>query len=148
MWFYEAVTSTKGMVNPSVGKGQVYMTTKRDANGDLLRADRTYRLRVPPDAPVAQFWSLTLYSENARRAYESGSGTNASASRDSANDLVVNNDGSVDLFIGPSAPQGLEKNHMPTVEDDGWFVYFRLYGPLEPWFDKTWSLPDFEPIDG
>lgn len=147
LWFYEAVTSTKGMVNPTVGQGQVYMTTKRDANGDLLRANQTYRLTVPPNAPVAQFWSLTLYSENTRRAYESGSGTIASASRDSTNDLVVNADGSVDLYVGPSAPAGFEKNHMPTVEGDGWFVYFRLYGPLEPWFEKSWSLPDFEPIE-
>lgn len=147
LWFYEAVTSTKGMVTPTVGQGQVYMTSKRDQNGDLLRADQTYRLSVPADAPVAQFWSLTLYSENTRRAYESGAGTIASASRDSTNDLIVNADGSIDLYIGPSAPAGFEKNHMSTVKDDGWFVYFRLYGPLEPWFDKTWSLPDFELIE-
>ena len=147
LWFYEAVTSTQGMVNPQVGQGQVYMTSKRDSNGELLRPDQTYRLRVPPNAPVAQFWSLTLYSENTRRAYESGEGTIASASRDSTNDLVVNEDGSVDLYIGPSAPEGFEKNHMPTVADDGWFVYFRLYAPLEPWFDKSWSLPDFEPVE-
>ena len=147
LWFYEAVTSSQGMVNPSIGKGQVYMTSKRDVNGDLLRADRTYRLRVPPNVPVGQFWSLTLYSENTRRAYESGSGTIASASRDSTNDLIVNKDGSVDLYIGPSAPTGFEKNHMLTVEDDGWFVYFRLYAPLQPWFDKSWSLPDFEPVN-
>jgi len=60
----------------------------------------------------------------------------------------VNADGSVDLYIGPSGPNGFENNHMLTVEDEGWFVYFQLYGPLEPWFDKSWSLPDFEPIDG
>jgi len=147
LWFYEAVTSSKGMVNPTVGKGQVYMTSKRDVNGALVRPDRTYRLHIPPNAPVAQFWSLTLYSENTRRPYESGAGTIASASRDSTNDLVVNDDGSVDLYIGPSAPKGFEKNHMKTVGDDGWFVYFRLYGPLKPWFNKTWSLPDFEPLD-
>ena len=35
-WFYEAVTSTEGMVNPKVGAGQVYMTTKRDSHGNLL----------------------------------------------------------------------------------------------------------------
>jgi hypothetical protein len=61
-WFYEAVASTKGMVNPQPGEGQVYMTTKRDSKGDMLRADRTYRLRVPAHVPVKQFWSLTLYS--------------------------------------------------------------------------------------
>ena len=71
-WFYEAVTSSKGMVYPEPGQGQVYMTTKRDNNGELLRADRTYRLHVPAPVPVNQFWSLTLYSENTRRPYDNG----------------------------------------------------------------------------
>ena len=48
--------------------------------------------------------------------------------------------------IGPTAPPGYEHNHMRTVGDDGWFVYFRLYAPLGPWFDKTFALPDFECI--
>lgn len=41
----------------------------------------------------------------------------------------------------------LESNHMKTASDDGWFVYFRLYAPLQPFFDKTFKLPDFEVID-
>ena len=83
VWFYEAVTSSEGMVNPTPGKGQVYMTAKRDSNGDLLRADRTYRLRVPADVPVGQFWALTLYSENTRRPYDNGGTTARSVNLDS-----------------------------------------------------------------
>jgi hypothetical protein len=148
VWFYEAVTSTEGMVNPVVGKGQVYMTAKRDSGGNLLRADKTYRLRVPTDVPVGQFWSLTLYSEDTRRPYENGEGTIRSASLDSKlKDMVKNEDGSVDLYIGAEAPKGYENNYMKTVGEDGWFVYFRLYAPLEPFFDKSFSLPDFEKID-
>jgi hypothetical protein len=147
-WFYEAVTSTKGMVNPQVGAGQVYMTTKRDGKGNLLRADKTYRLRVPANVPVGQFWALTLYSENTRRPYENGEGTLRSANLDSRlNDLKRNGDGSVDLYIGPKAPVGFESNFMKTVDKDGWFVYFRLYAPLQPFFDKTFQLPDFEVVD-
>jgi hypothetical protein len=147
-WFYEAVTSTEGMVNPVVGKGQVYMTTKRDASGALLRADRTYRLRVPKDVPVGQFWALTLYSENTRRPYDNGGGRTRSISLDSKmTDLKRNADGSVDLFVGARAPAGFEDNFMQTVGADGWFVYFRLYAPLEAFFDKTFSLADFEIID-
>lgn len=56
-WFYEAVISSDGMVNPRVGAGWVYMTTKRDSIGTPVRADRTYRLRVPKDVPVGQFWA-------------------------------------------------------------------------------------------
>jgi hypothetical protein len=147
-WFYEAVTSTEGMVNPVVGKGQVYMTTKRDSKGSLFRADRTYRLHVPKDVPVAQFWALTLYSENTRRPYDNGGAEARSVDLGSKlKDLKRNADGSVDLFIGAKAPAGFESNFMKTVGEDGWFVYFRLYAPLQPFFDKTFSLADFEMID-
>jgi hypothetical protein len=147
-WFYEAVTSTEGMVNPVVGKGQVYMTTKRDATGALLRADRTYRLHVPKYVPVAQFWALTLYSENTRRPYDNGGTETRSVDLGSKMaDLKRNADGSVDLFIGAKAPAGFEGNFMKTVGEDGWFVYFRLYAPLQAFFDKSFSLGDFEMID-
>jgi hypothetical protein len=147
-WFYEAVISSEGMVNPVVGKGQVYMTTKRDAKGNLFRADRTYRLSVPKDVPVAQFWAITLYSESTRRPYDNGGAGTRSVNLDSKlKDLKRNADGSVDLFIGVKAPAGFERNFMKTVGDDGWFVYFRLYAPLQAFFDKTFSLPDFEMID-
>ena len=147
-WFYEAVGSSEGMVNPVPGAGQVYMTTKRDSNGDMLRADRNYVLHVPADVPVGQFWSLTLYSENTRRPYDNGGTEIASTSLDSRMDqLQYNDDGSVDLYIGPDAPDGLETNHMKTVEDDGWFVYFRLYAPEEAFFDKSFTLGDFEVVE-
>lgn len=146
-WFYEAVTSTKGMVYPTPGTGQVYMTAKRDKSGATFQASKTYRLRVPPKVPVGQFWALTLYSENTRRAYENGIDTLRSANLDSRDkELKKNEDGSIDLFIGPSAPAGFESNWMKTVGDNGWFVYFRLYAPLEAFFDKSFTLPDFEEV--
>lgn len=148
VWFYEAVTSSKGMVNPVVGKGQVYMTTKRDSNGDLLRADRTYKLHVPANVPVAQFWALTLYSENTRRPYDNGGTESKNVSLDSLmKQLQFNDDGSIDLYIGAIAPEGKAANFLKTVGQDGWFVYFRLYAPTEAFFDKSFSLPDFERID-
>lgn len=146
-WFYEAVTSSKEMINPKVGAGQVYMTTKRDSRGCLFRADRTYRLTVPKDVPVGQFWALTLYSENTRRPYDNGGAEIRDVSIDSMlSGLNFNSNGSIDLYIGNRAPVGCERNFLKTVSDDGWFVYFRLYAPLLPFFDKTFSLPDFELI--
>jgi hypothetical protein len=147
-WFYEAVGSTKGMVNPEPGKGQIYMTTKRDSEGNMLRADRNYRLHVPADVPVGQFWSLTLYSENTRRPYDNGGTEISDVSLGSRTEgLKYNEDDSIDLYVGPDAPEGLESNHLKTVGDDGWFVYFRLYAPEQPFFDKTFKLADFEMID-
>jgi hypothetical protein len=148
VWFYEAVTSTEGMVNPVVGKGQVYMTTKRDSDGNLLRADKTYKLSVPKDVPVAQFWSVVLYSEQTRRPYDNG-GTELKdvALNSRMEQLQYNEDGSVDLYIGAKAPKGMGSNFLKTVGQDGWFIYFRLYAPTEPFFDKSFLLPDFEVVE-
>ena len=147
IWFYEAVTSSKGMVYPTPGKGQVYMTTKRDSDGNLLRADQTYKLHVPANVPVKQFWSLTLYSQDTRRPYDNGGTTVRDGSLGNRTEgLQYNADGSIDLYIGNKAPKGKESNFIKTVGEDGWFVYFRLYAPTEPFFDKSFQLGDFEKI--
>jgi hypothetical protein len=147
-WFYEAVTSSKGMVNPEPGEGQVYMTTKRDGKGGMLRADATYKLHVPSHVPVKQFWSLTLYSENTRRPYDNGGTKISDVSLDSwMKQLRYNEDGSIDIYVGSKVPAGYEPNYLKTVGDDGWFVYFRLYAPEQAFFDKTFRLPDFEKVD-
>jgi len=68
--------------------------------------------------------------------------------KNNSNDkLVYNKDGSVDLYFGPEAPKGKEANWIQTVPGKAWFVLFRVYGPLQPWFDKTWQLNDFELIN-
>ena len=61
-------------------------------------------------------------------------------------EFVENDDGSVTLFIGPDAPEGKENNWIQTVPGKGWFAILRLYGPLEPWFDKTWRPGEIEII--
>ena len=62
-------------------------------------------------------------------------------------DLQVNPDGSVDLYFGPKPPAGKEKNWIETVPGKAWFAILRLYGPLEPWFDKTWQPGEFELLE-
>ena len=61
--------------------------------------------------------------------------------------MVMNADGSVDLYFGPNAPLGKETNWIETVPGKGWFTAFRLYGPLQPWFDQTWKLNNIEVLD-
>jgi hypothetical protein len=58
--------------------------------------------------------------------------------------LIVNADGSVDLYFSAKAPAGKEANWIATVPGKGWFAIFRLYGPLDPWFDKTWRPGEIE----
>ncbi len=140
-WFYEAVTTSSGMVTRTPGVGQVYLGTYKDKDGDWLDGTKSYRLRVPADAPVEQFWSMTVYDVGARCLIDNPS---QQADRSSRMDLKVNDDGSVDLYVGPSAPAGNEGNWVETVPGRGWFSYFRLYGPKQEHFDHSWVLPDFE----
>jgi hypothetical protein len=56
----------------------------------------------------------------------------------------VNDDGTVDIYFSPELPQGQEHNWIETVPGRGWFPIFRFYGPLEPFYDKTWELNDVE----
>jgi hypothetical protein len=143
-WFYEAIGNTSGMQGRIVGFGQVYLETARDATGAWLDGAKSYRLRVPPNAPVKQFWSFTLYENTTRAPLQSPQGAADISSRKPG--LVVNADGSVDLFFGPKKPPGANANYVQTVPGKGWFTYFRLYAPTEPYFKKEWALPDLEEI--
>ena len=58
--------------------------------------------------------------------------------------LQINSDGSVDVYVGPKSPAGMESNWVQSDPGKGWNTILRLYGPLEPWFDKTWKPGDFE----
>lgn len=42
---------------------------------------------------------------------------------------------------------GYESKCLKTVGTDGWFVIFRLCGPLPPFFDKSLVLPGFEMVN-
>jgi len=35
---------------------------------------------------------------------------------------------------------------IPTLGGKAWFPYFRLYGPTEAHFDRTWILLDIEKV--
>ena len=59
----------------------------------------------------------------------------------------MNTDGSVDLYFGPGeAPEEMENNFVKTVKGEGFFVYLRLYAPTEPYFERSWALPDIEKV--
>ena len=109
----------------TVGAGQVYLEASKDGAGDWLEGNKTYMLHVPKDAPVAQFWSFTVYDNETRCFVDTGSYPD----RSSRDDIVTNADGSTDLYFGPTPPAGKpEHNWIKTIPGRGWFTYFRLYG--------------------
>jgi hypothetical protein len=143
-WFYEAVVISKGMLTQTPGLGQRYIAAYKDSNGDWLNGSGTYKLHVPPNPPVKQFWSVTYYDEDTRQMAATPQGRPDISSR--KEDIVKNSDGSIDVYFAPKAPKGHETNWVQTNPGKGWFTYFRFYGPTEPFFDKSWALPDFEKV--
>ena len=99
---------------------------------------------MPPNAPVKQFWSFTLYDNLTRGPLLSPQGAAEISSRKDG--LDENSDASVDLYFGPSKPAGSNANFVQTVPGKGWFTNFRLYGPTETYFNKQWALPDITEI--
>jgi hypothetical protein len=141
-WFYEAVVVSKGMLTETPGVGQRYIAAYKDGEGAWLTGGNTYKLHVPPNPPTKQFWSVTAYAEGTRQMVVTKQGRPDISSR--KEDIVPNEDGSIDVYFGPEAPEGKETNWVQTNPGEGWFAYFRFYGPTEPFFDKSWALPDFE----
>jgi hypothetical protein len=142
-WLYEAVTNDPAMHGQKTGKGQIYLGTYKDKDGDWLDGGKNYVLHVPPDVPAEVFWSITLYDVDTRCLIIN---KQKIADRSSRMDLIKNKDGSVDIYLGPDAPKWKEKNWIPTVAGKAWFPYFRLYSPKKAFLDRTWVLPDIEKV--
>ena len=123
------------------GTGSFYLMDIRNKTGEAFDGAKTYRLTVPANAPVRQYWSATVY-DRATHALVRDQKTVSRSSQSPG--LQKNADGSVDVYFGPQAPAGKEANWVPTSPWGRFEVLLRFYGPEKPLFDKTWVLPDIE----
>jgi hypothetical protein len=126
-----------------LGAGQFYSISLRDNAGNNFHGGKTYRLTVPPNVPVEQYWSVTAYDRKTH-ALIKGMPRASCASNDSK--VQKNADGSVDVYFGPSAPAGKESNWVPTDPGREFELMARFYAPKKEFFDKVWKLPDVEEV--
>jgi hypothetical protein len=103
-----------------LGAGQFYLISIHDKDGNGFDGSKGYRLTVPANAPVAQYWSLTLYDRE----------THA---------LIRNM---------PRASRSSQIPEMQRNADAGrgFEAMFRAYAPTKVFFEKTWRLPDIERV--
>ena len=124
-----------------LGESQYYLLSGHDKDGKPLEGKASYRLRVPGNAPVTQYWSMTVYDRAThafiRRARWVGRSSQTPG-------LQKNADGSADIFFGPKPLAAGTSNWIPTDPKGRFEVLARFYGPEKPLFDKTWRLPDIE----
>lgn len=126
-----------------LGAGQFYLITITDREGRPLDGAGAYRLTVPADAPVRQYWSATIYDRSTHALIRDLPWSSRSSQ---SPNLEPSADGSVDIYFGPEAPSGHDSNWIPTSPRGTFEVVFRFYGPTKPLFDKAWQLPDIEKL--
>lgn len=137
LYYYMATGSSPSWVEKMVGQLSQYIFTEHDAAGHYLDGGKSYHLHLPANIPAKKFWSLLVYDPQTRSMLQTDQQFPSISSLKKG--IVINPDTSVDVWFGPKAPEGREANWIQTVPGKGWFLMLRIYGPLDPWFDKTWK---------
>ena len=141
---WEAVSRGKAYCIEQAGIGQQYRTAYKDGNGVPLNGAMTYKVTLPAPIPAKDFWSFMVYDNQTCSILETDQVTGGLDSN--LKGVKLNDDGSATVYFSPKAPEGQEGNWVQTMPGKGYTAILRLYGPLEPWFDKSWMPGDFESV--
>ncbi|MEZ4413494.1 MAG: DUF1254 domain-containing protein [Gemmatimonadales bacterium] len=142
LFYYNAGGVTPAMALTIPGAGSDYALAFLDADKQPFDGSKTYRLHLPPNVPVNDFWAVTLYDTQTRTQLQTSQLFPTVGSQSKG--IKKNADGSYDLYFAPKAPAGEAGNWLATNPGKSWFAILRMYGPLEPWINKTWRPGNIE----
>ncbi len=145
MFHYPYTAVTPAMAVSVPGAGSDYGIAYVDSEKKVFDGSKTYRLHIPPDPPVKDFWALTLYDNQTRSMLQTSQEFPTVGSQTKG--IRKNADGSCNIYFAPKPPKGFENNWLETVPGKGWFVALRMYGPLQEWIDKTWRPGEIELVE-
>ena len=148
-FYYGYTLDSPGMIMRIPDVGSQYLMGFLDSNGNPYDGGKTYKVTLPKDIPARAFWSFTVYDNQSRsmldtpqRYPRAGSQTYPSPAAE------PDADGSTTIYFGPTQPDGVKRgNWIQTMPGKGWFTILRLYGPLEPFFDKSWRPSEVELVN-
>lgn len=137
---YTGVTPAMAVTRP--GAGSDYAIAFKDSEKKSFDGSKTYRLHLPANVPVNNFWAVTIYDTQTRSMLQTSQPFPSVGSQSKG--FQKNADGSYDVYFAPKAPVGKVGNWLQTLPGKSWFAILRMYGPLEPWINKTWRPSEIE----
>jgi len=145
MFHYPYTAVTPAMAVSKAGIGSDYGIAFVDSKKLPFDGSKTYRVRLAANPPAKDFWALTMYDNQTRSQLQTSQKFPTVGSQTKG--IRKNEDGSYDIYFSPKPPEGYENNWLATVPGKGWFVALRMYGPLEPWIEKTWRPSEIELVE-
>ena len=142
VWAHQATFTAAAMTRPPKGTGAVYVSTYVDSKGNYLDGSHCYQLNIPAEVPYSNFWSLVTYNAPKRSMIQNDHFSWGINSYQEG--LQQNTDGSYSIFWGPNVENN--ENSIQTNTDEGFFPYFRIYGPTDTWYDNSWVMPNIERV--
>ncbi|AZQ60797.1 DUF1254 domain-containing protein [Flammeovirga pectinis] len=136
---------TKIGFGANLGEDAVYPNAAIDVDGNNFNGSNNYVLHFDADKlpPVDGFWSITMYDKSGFLVPNTIDRYNLGDKKD----MNYNEDGSLDIYIQKDAPEGHEKNWLPsTTEGVEFELTFRMYWPKKEVLNKTWTMPGVKKV--
>jgi hypothetical protein len=123
----------------------MYLTARTDKDGTALTGAKAYRVNLPPRLPVGAFWSLTMYRQEANGGlYFVANSLNRFAVGDRSKHLRSNRDGSYEIFVQATRPEGERVVNWLPAPKGKFVLVWRAYLPRAPLLDGSFHLPPVE----
>lgn len=122
----------------NVRQEAMYWQTAVDGAGHRLNGQHDYILSFPPGGlpPNGAFWSVTMYYSNHTFVDNPINRYDVSSS----SGLVLNANGSLDIYIQNAPPAGHESNWLPAPTGD-FLLFLRVYLPGPAILNGSYKVP-------
>ena len=111
----------------------------RDKDSHLPDGSQTYKLHLPAGIPAKLHWAGTIYNPVDGTMPHT---EQPFPSRNQCDRAPSNPDGSMDIYFGPTKPDGVDaKNWIQTLQGRAFIAAIRLYESGTAFYDQTWK-PD------
>ena len=145
MFHYYATGVTPAMTAAKPGTGSVYAIGARDSQGRYFDGAKTYKVTLPragPRRPV-----LVVHDLRQPDALDARNRSGNRGPRQHVCPTLRRTPTARSRCGSPESARRTGRQLGPDHAGKGWNTLLRLYGPTEPWFDKTWKPGDFELVN-